>query len=725
MPVVTSFALNLVAKIVFRVRSTASTWLGYIAVGLLGAPVGLGAFLPRHRPYGFWHLVYVVAWVAVFLARVMGRFRTSSSVRYSATTSSMAKFRQLFIGSIGADLEIGLLLLVAVQAMVQASGGLGSPLHPLVYVLLAFMAAFADRWVGMSLVLSAFFLELVLYFFTENQTALRPFLLYASFRLFFGLTNWLFTSVEIRRVRQRSKQELATAQAKVLEDARLFRLVTAPAGHEQRDDERLFRSSVDEVKQALFHMLELLQATLNLHTCILLMLDDFEHNLRIVELSTKSDDIVPSPILKAHGVVAAVMEKREPVVLSNLRLGYRGLCYYRGPAEVTDFVGIPVFEGEQLRGVLCADRKNGAAFSQDEITIFAHSVHQILRVLQNERVFVQLEQSKYEQTMLYRASQSLSAALSVNDVVDAAIEATAQISAYDFCAVSTYDRHKRKHLIQRAVGRGSEALQGFSFSDNTSLTAMVVKTGHYLPYRGSFDDKQQTLYTKRKELPNMRSLLVLPLTAQDKTIGTIAVAAAQKNAFSSAIRTTLQVLSTQIATALANAQAVKRLEELATTDGLTGCLNKRTLLGEMEQKVRSAERFDRKLSLVIADLDHFKAINDTYGHAAGDRVIQALGTVLQRVKRETDLVARFGGEEFCLLCEETDTAGAVLLAERVREEIAASVFNTEQGVINVTCSLGVATYPRDARDKEGLFEAADKALYMAKHQGRNRVCAST
>ena len=153
------------------------------------------------------------------------------------------------------------------------------------------------------------------------------------------------------------------------------------------------------------------------------------------------------------------------------------------------------------------------------------------------------------------------------------------------------------------------------------------------------------------------------------------------------------LLANQLAVSLANARAVRQLEELATTDGLTGCLNKRAFLAELSQKLMAAQRFGRKLSLIVTDLDHFKGVNDTYGHATGDRVLRELGLVLKRMKRETDLVARFGGEEFCVLCEETDARGARLLAERVREELAGTELQTELGALRVTASLGVATLP--------------------------------
>ncbi len=194
-----------------------------------------------------------------------------------------------------------------------------------------------------------------------------------------------------------------------------------------------------------------------------------------------------------------------------------------------------------------------------------------------------------------------------------------------------------------------------------------------------------------------------------------------KGAVGDGRRRKLQVLANQLAVSMSNAHAVERLEQMATTDGLTGCLNKRAFLEELERKLRSAERFGRPLSLLVTDIDHFKAVNDTYGHATGDVVIKELGAILRRAKRETDIVARFGGEEFCVLCEETETDGAELLAERIREELGASVFKTDNGPLTVQCSIGVATYPIHADSSGGLFEASDQALYVAKRGGRNMV----
>jgi two-component system cell cycle response regulator len=183
------------------------------------------------------------------------------------------------------------------------------------------------------------------------------------------------------------------------------------------------------------------------------------------------------------------------------------------------------------------------------------------------------------------------------------------------------------------------------------------------------------------------------------------------------------VLASHLAVSLSNARMMHELEQMATTDGLTGLHNKRAMLEAAGQKVLAAARFGRPLSVLICDIDHFKAVNDTYGHDVGDLVIKGLGEVLLRQKRATDIVARFGGEEFVVLCEQTDEPGAMLLAERIREDLEKTTFHVPAGPVKVTGSVGVATFPAAGRDWDTLFKAADEALYASKRGGRNRSTA--
>ncbi len=264
---------------------------------------------------------------------------------------------------------------------------------------------------------------------------------------------------------------------------------------------------------------------------------------------------------------------------------------------------------------------------------------------------------------------------------------------------------------------------GFRFTHNTGLVSMVVQNRCPLPYRGEFESKRQVVLSRRLPWPDLPSLLVLPLLVHDRPLGTLILGAARPRAFGEAVRPTLEVLASHLAVSLSNARMVHKLETMATTDGLTGLLNKRTLIETATQKVASAARFERKLSALIVDLDLFKKVNDTHGHDVGDLVIVGLSDILKRQKRATDVVARFGGEEFVILCEQTDEQGAMLLAERIRDELGKTTFRARSGTLSITCSVGVATFPEAGRTWEELFKAADEALYVSKRSGRNRSTA--
>lgn len=684
-----------------RVRRTARSAWGLAAALLLGACL-LGGYFEPGRSYGWGHLAWGLVWVGVVAARA--RFVVKQG----------ADSRLVF--------ELGTLLLVGTEALVQARGGAASELQPLVYVVVAVVVAFARGWVGVGFVAFAVAFDVSLSAFVDPLTTLRASSANATFIVAFGAIGLVLTRAEIIRVRRKSELEFAAQRKKERDETRLFRLV-APSSSDRRDEARINRASVQEVHRALYHAVDLLHRTLGLHTCVLLMPTDDDAALHIVELVTEGDDVADGPFPLGSGAVGAAVRRQVTTNLHPIRPGYRGLCYYRGPATVRSFLAVPVVDEGRVTAVLCADRLDDRPFTDDEEELVKGSTGYVLRAFQNERLFAQLQHSKVQQEILYRGSRALSEARSQDEVMKVGLATAAEIAPHDFAAITEYQRNGRKHVVKRAVGERATDFQGLRFRDNASLTAMVVKNRHYLPYRGEYDSKQQVLFTKKARLRGMESLLVLPLVAREEPIGTLIVAARKARAFKGSDRDTLEALANQLAVAMANARAVRLLEEKATTDGLTGCLNKRAFLAELEQKILAAQRFRRKLSLIVTDLDHFKTVNDTYGHASGDRVLQELGRVLQKVKRETDLVARFGGEEFCVLCEETDARGARLLAERVREELESTEVPTELGPLKVTASLGVATFPDHAKTAEALFAQGDRALYEAKSRGRNQVCS--
>jgi two-component system, cell cycle response regulator len=176
------------------------------------------------------------------------------------------------------------------------------------------------------------------------------------------------------------------------------------------------------------------------------------------------------------------------------------------------------------------------------------------------------------------------------------------------------------------------------------------------------------------------------------------------------------------AVALDNALTVQRAEALSVTDDLTRVFNARYLNLVMRREGKRAFRNQRPLSLLFLDLDGFKKVNDTFGHQAGSRVLVEAAAVIRSCARETDVVARFGGDEFAVVLPDTGSEGAVAVAERVRDRLRVATFLVPEGhAVRLTASIGVATLPDSAGSSEELLRAADVAMYRVKDRGKNGI----
>lgn len=223
----------------------------------------------------------------------------------------------------------------------------------------------------------------------------------------------------------------------------------------------------------------------------------------------------------------------------------------------------------------------------------------------------------------------------------------------------------------------------------------------------------------------LRNILAIPVLLRNELIGEIVLANRLGNeAFTDKDEDLLLTLGFHAAFALEKARLHQDVTKLATIDGLTGLNNHRTFQERLVVEIERAKRFKQELSLLLLDIDYFKRLNDTYGHRAGDEVLKKVACRLAESMRNIDFTARYGGEEFVVILPETPLEGALFSAERLRKAMMHHTFKTGTNEISLTVSIGVAAYPGDASQREDLIERADKALYAAKHAGRNKVCSS-
>ena len=218
--------------------------------------------------------------------------------------------------------------------------------------------------------------------------------------------------------------------------------------------------------------------------------------------------------------------------------------------------------------------------------------------------------------------------------------------------------------------------------------------------------------------PRIRSALVVPLVIEDRVIGVLSVQSRKHRAYDGHQLAVLATIAQQAAVAIENA----RHYEMATVDSLTGLFLRDYFFRRLAEEYRRVGRYGGNLAMLMIDVDGFKAINDLYGHLAGDHYLQAVGGAIGERLRGADLACRYGGDEFCLLLPETDLEGARAIAERLRHSISRMAVEVDGQLLRTTVSIGLATFrDHDSGSLRALIRKSDQALYQAKHRGRDRV----
>jgi two-component system cell cycle response regulator len=478
-------------------------------------------------------------------------------------------------------------------------------------------------------------------------------------------------------------------------------------------------AGVAEVEEVLRSALAVAQAALRPHAAAVFLLSPDGESLRLRECACDSGQIVREPLPAGEGALGAVLSAQQPL---RVDAGRGQLTYYQGRAPVPAFCGVPLAGRDgALIGALIADRD--CAFSDHELAVLTALGTEVTRAVEAERLLGAVRREKEEKARFFRALEELNKVTTPQQAADTAVAQAAQMCpALHLCALTVAE--DRRHRVLAVAGEAGSALRDLSFADNAGLVSNVVKLGAPLPGRplGAMD--RVVIFDGGTVVRGLGALKIFPLKAGEATVGTLVCGSRKPDGLQEAAQKELSMLALQAAEALVRTRLYEQAERMATIDGLTGLLNRRTFNSLLEQRLREAQRYSRPLSLLLLDIDHFKKVNDSHGHPAGDSVLKGVARVAQKQARETDLVARYGGEEMALILPQTDARGAWAIAERIRKAVEAAAHATEQGALRVTLSIGVATWTSGGDSPDDVLQAADKALYRAKENGRNRVEAS-
>ncbi len=372
---------------------------------------------------------------------------------------------------------------------------------------------------------------------------------------------------------------------------------------------------------------------------------------------------------------------------------------------------------------------------EDELGRLAHAFNRMLarltdlkvveidtqRDLERARTELELknevEKRVAELQLLFDLSRTIASTLDLDEVLQRVTnEVPRKLGVQKFSVMLLNAAGQLEVLTAHPANVGSE---GLTFDVGEGVCGHAARQGkrYYAP-----DLENEPLF-KVKDKPEKGSLLSVPMMRGDELLGVLNFERSRRDGFALVEQDFFVAVADQIALAVQNARLHEQTVELSVTDPLTGVPNRRYLYQQLEAELARSQRFSSPLSMVMVDIDHFKQLNDTAGHSAGDEVLRKVAQLMKQNLRKVDTLARYGGEEFIVLLPQIDRAEAAEVAEKLRSAIAES--GMEQGRTQplgmVTISIGVATLPRDARDDVKLIDSADSALYASKRGGRNKV----
>lgn len=339
------------------------------------------------------------------------------------------------------------------------------------------------------------------------------------------------------------------------------------------------------------------------------------------------------------------------------------------------------------------------------------------------RAFNRMAQAVGEKTRrisaLNELALSLTSSLRLEDAFDGVMKQGIALLGCRAACVALYDEAAGCFREKVSQGLSEAFVRRMSFRPG-GLADQAFHSGQYVVSNDRPDTAHKLSALAREE--GIRGFICLPLVSQQRRLGVLYFYRSDRDDFEPEEIEVMQTFSCLAAQAISNARLYARMLDLAETDGLTGLPNRRKAESRLHAEIARAKRHDQPFSVALLDIDRFKRVNDTYGHAAGDHVLKTLAGVLFRELREVDLVARLGGEEFLVILPATDPPGARRTAERLRCAVERAGATLPGGTaLTYTVSIGVASWPDDGETAELLLERADQALYMAKREGRNRT----
>ncbi len=626
---------------------------------------------------------------------------------------------------------VALSVILFINGLGSMTGGIRSPWWPAYLVLMAVVAARFERWWHQALFVAAISgLEgwqiiwrsapetLATEFSRLGVGAALILSLLVAVRVLYGREQWRLreTLEEHRRLR---------SEAEELELMEEYRREPEPESISPKGRETRWMSNVVDLKRDLGRLLNLARRALGAQTVALFQLREARDRLTLWHAAISGPAVNPEiDIRNGEGVIGGVAKIRGPVLLTDLEPGDVRTGYYLEEPRVRSLIAVPVNEESVLRGVLVADSPEAEAFGKAEQELLEGFSQEVTVILENQRVKLRREKKSEQRDTLRLLSDALSSTLKVDVMLNKMVELTGEVLPFEHCAVFLTDPERRRLVLRVQRGDLFEEKKEVTLALDQGLIGRIASQRNPFIFSDLQERKRKTeLVPGYRCRVRVRSFVGVPIPLEDEQVGVYFLTSTKPRCFDSRDQETLTLLANQAAVLISNAFLHQRVEKMAVTDGLTGLNNHRHFQERLTDELERTNRHGEPLTLLILDIDHFKKINDSYGHPFGDKVLHTIAQHLFRLTRKNDYVARNGGEEFAIIMVNTDRRGCRTMAQRILKTIRSMKFSHEGILFPVGVSIGAAVFPDDGRTREELIQRADQALYYAKESGRDQYKA--
>lgn len=397
---------------------------------------------------------------------------------------------------------------------------------------------------------------------------------------------------------------------------------------------------------------------------------------------------------------------RQNLMQEAVKLGLRPV------QETGSFCGVPLVAYDKAIGVMALRGLQENLYDEGHLELMRVLASEASIAIENARLFREEQTKSRHLALLNNISRHAITTLNPEEMLSRVAEQLERGLAFDHVGIGLLDYATKEVIIQAEAGRRRGAL-GRRLPLGESIIGRVARSGQTCVERNLAGAEMSGTV-----LEGSASVLALPVFYADQLHGVLYVETAEPTDFSDEDVRLLHTLADLISVALHNALTLQKAQEQAITDGLTGVKTHRYLMEALSGEWKRATRASRHFSLVLIDLDRFKFVNDFYGHLEGDLVLHRVGQILEQNCRSSDVVARYGGDEFVILMPETNAPQAVQIAEKLRPAICEDPLLREK---TITASFGIASFPIHGSTPQELIQVADASMYISKHEGGNIV----